>query len=83
MRFIDEVFGLRSFDFVEHDRLHTPVILCEDEYEWKIMKARGKECLKDFSKPAEEVCINSFCENKLNELKRNKVVEEFGAVKFV
>ena len=60
----------------------APVILYEDEYEWKMMEAKGKEFFSKLLKP-EEAFINCLCKHKMNESKRNQLVEEYEAVKFV
>ena len=67
--------------FKEHHP-HIPVILTENEYEWKMMEAQGKKYfLRDLT--PEETFIHPLCENKINESKRNQLVKEYGAVKFV
>ena len=60
----------------------TPIILYQDEYEWKMVEAKGKKYFTLFDEPEEEF-IRCFCYNKLNESKRNQLVRESGAVKFV
>ena len=60
----------------------TPIILFQDEHESKMIEAKGKKCFTVAYDP-EEKFICCLCNHKLNESKRNQLVRDYGAVKFV
>ena len=80
--FLNSVDTKRRWKLFKKRHPHTSVILCENEYSWKMMEAKGKDYFKRSVK-AKEMFINCLSKYKINESKRNELVKEFGAVKFV